>query len=43
LRPNAELGGVAIAKVDSPDGTPADQLLRSFIEGIQDYYAGGPG
>jgi hypothetical protein len=42
LRPNAELGGVAIAKVDSPDGTSADQLLRSFIDGIQDYYAGGP-
>jgi hypothetical protein len=42
LRPNAELGGVAVAKVDSPEGLPADELLREFLAGIQDYYARGP-
>jgi hypothetical protein len=42
LRPNAELGGVAIAKVDSPEGVPADELLNEFLAGIQDYYARGP-
>ena len=42
LRPDAEAGGVKIAKVDAPEGEQADDLLRSFIAGIQDYYARGP-
>jgi len=42
LRPNAEAGGVTMAKVEAPEGVPADQLLRDFIAGIQDYYARGP-
>ena len=42
LRPQAEAGGVTIAKVEAPEGIPADKLLRDFMAGIQDYYALGP-
>ncbi len=42
VRPQAEAGGVTITKVDSPEGRTADELLRDFLEGIQDYYARGP-
>lgn len=42
LRPNAEAGGVTIAKVDAPEGMTAEVLLREFVAGIQNYYATGP-
>jgi len=37
-----EAGGVAMAKIDAPEGVTADDLLREFMTGIKDYYAGGP-
>jgi hypothetical protein len=40
LRPSE--GAVSIAKVDSPEGVPANKLLREFLAGIDDYYARGP-
>jgi hypothetical protein len=42
LRPDAEAGGVTIAKIEAPEGTSAEELLREFLTGIQDYYAHGP-
>ena len=42
LRPHPEAGGVTIAKVEAPEGAAADDLLREFMAGIKDYYAGGP-
>lgn len=41
LRPNPA-GGVTIAKVEAPEGVSGDDLLREFMTGIKDYYAGGP-
>jgi hypothetical protein len=40
LRPGDS--GVEIAKIESPEGVPADEILRDFLKGIQDYYREGP-
>ena|SRR2546423_9612302 len=42
LRPSADAGGVTIAKIEVPEGVTASDLLRNFLTGIKDYYAGGP-
>jgi hypothetical protein len=42
LRPNPEAGGVTIAKTEAPEGMTADEMLREFLAGIQDYYTSGP-
>ena len=42
LRPDPESGAVSISRVDSPDGLPADELLRDLSRGLLDYYERGP-
>jgi hypothetical protein len=42
LRPDTAAGGVTIAKVDAPEGMPADEMLRDFFAGIDTYYRRGP-
>lgn len=40
LRPGDS--GVGIARVESPEEAPVDELLRDFLKGIQNYYREGP-
>lgn len=40
LRPDGD--GVSIAKLESPEGMAADEILQDFLKGIQDYYREGP-
>lgn len=40
LRPDGD--GVSISKIDSHEEIAAEEILRDFIKGIQDYYREGP-
>ena len=42
LRPDPASGTVSIAKVDSPDELPANEILRELSRGLIDYYERGP-
>lgn len=42
LRPDEAAGGVIVAKVDSPEDVPVDQLLTDLMRGLEDYYTNGP-
>lgn len=42
LRPDPVSGEVSIARVESPDDLPANEILRELSRGLTDYYQRGP-